>query len=58
MSQEFVILYNWEWGHQIRTRIEMRGIFTEERWQQFKKKPHPTRTDVVVTEICRNPAKE
>jgi hypothetical protein len=33
------------------TPIVMHGMFTDERWEEFRKQPHPVRRDVTVEEI-------
>lgn len=54
--KEYLILYSWKMGSG--DKVEMRGRFTQARWDQFKAKPHPHRNDVVITEIYRHPIME
>ena len=47
--KEYLIKYLWKVPNE--KPIEMMGLFTEERWEQFKKRPHPSRRDVTVYQI-------
>ncbi len=48
---EYLIKYLWMYPNE--RPIEMMGLFTEKRWEQFKSKPHPNRRDVTVSELSR-----
>lgn len=52
-NEEYLIKYLWKVPNE--RPIEMMGQFTEKRWEQFKKRPHPTALyqAVAVSEISR-----
>lgn len=47
-NQDKLITYLWNTPTE---SIEMRGVFTQSRWEQFCKKPHPAYNYVTITKV-------